>query len=52
LHKKLPRLKLAALIQEAQQVNNETIKSVALILATMYAVYHVTGLRRLITNSF
>ncbi len=33
-------------------MNNDTIKTVLTILATMYAVYHVTGLRRLITNSF
>lgn len=31
---------------------NDTVKTVLIVVATMYAVFHVTDVRRLVTNSF
>lgn len=31
---------------------NDTVKTILICLGTMYAVYHVTDVRRLVTNSF
>lgn len=31
---------------------NQEMKTVVICLATMYAVFHITDIRRLVTNSF